>query len=259
MTNLFESDTNRSGVDKTPQSEIKNFGKAREYLKEGVRPIMADLLDKNNIGNFETEIEKIKKEGEYINFHGEPEVLAENKITHAGRRTYVISDVNERDKYSDGYWNCTGIAVIGIDKKTQKEVSFLSHQAPTVISKINKNSFENDLSKSIELMLQRCEDGTVDVVMFGGRYVVSNPEFFKKTMAEYIVATKTVKNICFKKLGFEPLVIAGPDMRGYPSTSVYLDTQERRLYLLRPPQKDNLTNSSFKPSDVKEESRKWPR
>jgi hypothetical protein len=42
----------------------------------------------------------------------------------------VISNINTQNKYSNRYYNCTGIVVIGKDKETGENISFLTHQDP---------------------------------------------------------------------------------------------------------------------------------
>ena len=145
-----------------------------EHLKEGVKPIMTAILDGSNLGESENAIEKIVESGEFVNYDENPDVLKRNNMRNAGVQTYAISDSNEKNKYSRRYWNCTGVAIVGTNKETGEQVSFLSHQDPWKFLEANERDFMNDLSESIKKLKQNSQDGTVDATVFGGHYGSTN-------------------------------------------------------------------------------------
>ena len=89
--------------------------------------------------------------------------------------------------------------------------------------------------------------GSVDVVIFGG-----NPALYEESI-------KSLADICKSNFDFEPVILTGPNrIGGYDGfTSVFLDTQNRRLYLTRPEQPDYKTNGSYLPSRYGVEKEKW--
>ncbi|MFA5997559.1 MAG: hypothetical protein WC791_03675 [Candidatus Paceibacterota bacterium] len=220
-----------------------------EHLREGVPSIMTTICDLENLDNQSKEVfDEIRKNGDYLDYYEDPEKLEANNMLNAGEQTYVISEPNENNKWSDKYKNCTGVIVVGTDKETGKEISILTHQDPWKFLKTHKQDFEENLTAKIEELLQKTEIGTVDTIIFGGNF--TRPD-------EYEDSIKRISEICKKAFGHEPVVVTGPNVsRKYP-TSVYLETQKRRLYLIRPRQPDSITNQSYNPSDIEEEKKKW--
>ena len=120
-----------------------------EHLKEGIKPIMTAFLDEEDLEASKEAIEKIKNQGEFVDYEGSPSELTKNNISHGGYQTYAISDSTSSNKWSKGYWNCTGIAVIGKNKNGE-EISFLSHQDPRYFITNEKDlsqKFKKDLLK----------------------------------------------------------------------------------------------------------------
>ena len=109
-----------------------------EHLKEGVSPIVACV---ENTDSEESVIEKLsdkqRQKAFYVNYY-EPAFFAENKdIITNDDGIYFISPVNERDKYSFDYRNCTGVIAVGISKRNRKNISFLTHQHPIALRNRN--------------------------------------------------------------------------------------------------------------------------
>ena len=59
-----------------------------------------------------------------------------------------------------------------------------------------------------------------------------------------------------KVFDFEPVVLTGPKLDG-GNTNIYLDTQNRRLYLIRSKQLDQATNESYLPSQIDSKKEDW--
>lgn len=142
--------------------------KKSEHLNDGVQPIIVSIMDKESARLSSDELEKIIAEGEYVDYYGDPHTLRENNMLNAGYQTYTVSDINEKDKYSKGYFNCTGIVAIGISKETNREISLLSHQDPWEFLGTSEADFDEDISMVLKKIKHSCVDGTIDIVAFGG-------------------------------------------------------------------------------------------
>ncbi|MFH1608539.1 MAG: hypothetical protein ABH951_00775, partial [Patescibacteria group bacterium] len=114
-----------------------------EHLKEGIPPIRGCVCDKNNLDE-QTQyyLDDFKKDAEFINFYSKKDELLEKNLQNAGKETYVISSIDNKNKYSLEYYDCTGVVAIGVDKETGENVSFLSHQNPAFFVE-NKNERKN--------------------------------------------------------------------------------------------------------------------
>lgn len=252
-----------------------------EHLEKGIRPITACInevdLRQVGIAGFIGEVSKIdsqtagiltriETEGEFVDYFSEPAVLKSHKMISPEKKSYVLSDCNEKDKYSRLMWACTGIAVVGTDEMTGKQISILSHQDPARILDRFRGRFIRDLSADLSKIKKLSKRRSIDAVIFGGRY---NPTNIGRVENDYIDAIKLVAAICRKTLGFQPVVLTGPNRsREGETTQIYFDTQNRRLYLYRPSQKydpetetpsekDHNTNSAYLPSNIDSESDKW--
>lgn len=226
-----------------------------EHL-ENARPVIACVCDRKNLDPETSKVlNHIAKTGQQIDYYGDTVDLDARNIHNAGARTYVISETDRTDKYSEEYANCTGIALVGTDKNTGEQISFLSHQDPKIFLDMYKKRFKKDLTSAISAHKERSSPGTIDAVIFGG-----NRSFFGGDLSEYAKSIKTLSDICKGELGFEPTVLTGPNIETEVGrTAAFLDTQNRRLYIVRPVQEDNKTNESYLAKDVKKnvKSGRW--
>lgn len=228
------------------------------HLNEGVSPIMACVWPFENL-----EVEHPKHSGKLNNNfslsnlkdldwrNGTYGCKREDCIT-AGSGTFVMSAVDDSNKFSQGFHACTGLIVTGIDKKTGKNISFMTHQPPFSSSP----SFGNGLNKRFIEMQERCKSGTIDAVIVGGRY--RNDEMG----ASYIKMIKLLATKTQQFFGFEPTVINGPKTKEYEfekeykhHDNAYYDNEHRRLYFVRP--KVNSNTKDFVPSRVDGEKGRW--
>lgn len=223
-----------------------------EHLRDSVRPIMVAILSEDTLGDSYTLIRQIRGQGVFVNYDGDPRELRVNNMINAGEMTYVISDISARDKWSKRYWNCTGIAAVGVDKETGQEVSFMSHQDPWtfLVGEKYEKEFKDDLKKQLGEISVLVETGTLDVVVFGGKYE-------NDKQGEYLDSIAVITGICHESLGFDPVVLTGPSVNPHYPTEVYFDTQNRRLFLVRPDQVDSSFNESYTASSIDEQQKKW--
>jgi hypothetical protein len=189
-----------------------------------------------------------------IDYHQRLQGLNEQHFLNAGEATYVISTIDEANKYSRDYFDCTGLVVTGIDKETGRNISFLTHQDPKKFLKKKKEEFVADLNRRLEEMRSRCVSGTIDAVIVGGNYDEDESEkkisFAKNYLDSISLLTDEVK----KSLGFEPIIINGPKTT-LNQDDVFCDNEHRRLYFLRPAVNNNT--QSFNNSEINKEKKKW--
>ena len=196
-----------------------------------------------------------------VDFDENPLELKSKGFKNAGVDSYVISSADSFDKYSGRFADCTGVVVVGRDKITGENISFLSHQNPDYFL-ILPDYFTRDFRERINEIKERCEPGTLDAVIFGGRYAKvrefndSDPnsdmfiEDYKKSIN---FLAKEVKDL----LGFESAVIAGPKTEPFPGgDKVFYDNEHRKIYLIREKiQSDSA--QGFMPSEIEKRRKDW--
>jgi hypothetical protein len=255
-----------------PINALKN-----EHLNDGIKPIIGGIYDRNNLDR-DTQIflDNFKKDAEYINFGANQSELEKNKMLNSGKDTYIISPCDSSNKYSDGYQNCTGIIVSGVEKETGKNISLMTHQFPGwFLNKDNNNNeikkFKSDLSISINELNNRCVAGSIDAVVFGGnkedvagsnldekfRHGYDDEDDYSKDSYDvYIKSIKTTKIVITEILGFSPIVISGPndnlETKNNPLDSYY-DNENKRLFIIKPKQSNSKNNEPFMASDVEKQ------
>ncbi len=234
-----------------------------EYLKSDIRPIMAcvgtreDFLDSPHL----KEIRRVRngidtsQKIHNVDYYADKGELDANNFKHDGRMTYVISDINNKDKFSEGFKNCTGLVVAGKDKKTGENISFLTHQDPDYFldGVENKNKLKEDLRERIEALKEKCEEGTLDARVFGGNYFGKDEIEYREN---YLNSIKLLSSEVSSVLGFKPVVVVGPKTVQGGQDDVFYDNEHRRLYIVRPVVGDATTNP-VSPEDIEEEQKKW--
>ena len=237
---------------------LERRGTNAEHLAEGFYPIMASVgtyqEHKAAIEAINT-LEEIKFSGHNANFSAHPDLLDMQGFKTSLKGGYVISPLDEKAKFTEGLYNCTSLVAVGREKGTGRELSFLTHQKPDKISL--DGDFATDLKSQLQELKDRCEEGSVDVIISGG-------QFFTKFIQQYEDSLKILDHLVRDVLGFEPIVIVGPKGEYDKSEkkvdvfkdNIYFDTQKRRMYDVRPENQD-LYNENFKPDKIKEMEDKW--
>lgn len=206
-----------------PEEEISAL--KNEHLREDVKPIMVCLDCKINSKDF--------LEGNYknIDFFAKEEYLKKNNLINAGEKTYVISPIDEDNKFSSEYHDCTGVVGSGISKETGRPISFLSHQDPYEFSLSEepiKERFKQDIQNTLEKLKEICEPETIDIVVFGGKYQPG-----QGTTEDYLAFLEIISILTKENLSMEPTVVGGPKTGMFEADAVFFDNKERRLYLAR--------------------------
>ncbi|MBI3633411.1 MAG: hypothetical protein HY226_03915 [Candidatus Vogelbacteria bacterium] len=250
-----------------PESKVNTLS----HLKPGVRPIMACVGERSHFkrGDYVGGGERMEifqnydlaanaaKNNTNVDYYGNPDELERNGFKNRGKGSFTISPVNNLDKFSGSYRNCTGVIVAGIDRKTGENISLLSHQDPEyfLTSDDQKQRFVTDLEERLEELKDRCESGTIDAIILGGNYFQDVNTHGRKYATDYLDSVKLLSSEITKTLGFEPTVITGPKMLGGDDNSFY-DNKNRRLYLSRP-KVGEASTGSYQSTDITHKEKEW--
>ena len=250
-----------------PSIENTKQSKRNEHLKNA-SPIMS-AFGTQKMFRGDQHLEQIKDDGDAIDFFSGSQKRFGGKVFEMA---YAISTANEKDKWSMTYRNCTGVIVAGTDKTSGKQISLLTHQSPRELfhNALSGNKaykkFIVDMKKSIGDLVSRCTPGSVDAVILGGNVAHYSATDFQTMSEDYRKSIKLLGEVCTEKLGFEPVVLTGPNMDQSPNpfsqannwdVDAYFDTQNRRLYLLRAEVKNNDLNHEYLPSELDTMRPQW--
>lgn len=163
------------------------------------------------------------------------------KVNFKGDHWYVISDINEKPKYSIWYFDCLGLVVVWEHKYTWENISFITHHDPKFLAfPKNAKQFKSDLSDSLNHMKKFCKNWSIDVVLVGWFIKGEFEEFVEKSLAKYKFSIKLTSDIVKEILWFSPAIVGWPSVgedwkldRIIHFKSIFLDTERRRLYLIK--------------------------
>ena len=197
------------------------------------------------------QIRWIKDVGTFINYYGEESQWEQRKIATQGADTYFISDIDQSDKYSEGYRNCIGIVIAGTSRETGQSVSLLTHQHPSVTlpSLSSESKFEEDMEKRAIQLLEESLPGTIDAAIFGGNMLVDY-------IHDYSLAVEKNNSLIKSILGFSAVCLGGPKLSS-GDQAFYFDTQKRILHICREQHTGETTNESFSAENIKNKSDAW--
>ncbi|MFZ2975342.1 MAG: hypothetical protein WA055_01785 [Candidatus Moraniibacteriota bacterium] len=243
-----------------PKSIDKPNSLKSEHLKEDVKPILVCAGKPDNFKDSLLSDEKILKlENPSKTMHVDfslksvPDLIKRGYGKSGEVSSYVISEINNFDKISKGFVNCTGVIIAGKDKETGEDISILSHQYPKYFlsDEIKKKKFLDDLNEKIYEIKERSERNSIDAVIFGGNYIKDKEDHKKNYLNSISLLSKEISTI----LGFEPVVISGPKT-GPAEEHIYYINDDRKLYLFKT-EVDNKSSEPFLPSDIKKQEEKW--
>lgn len=233
---------------KNPTEKHKIAPKEEYISKIGRTPIRASIVDsKDTDPETLKTIGEIKESAQFVDFDGSEKYFTKNKIRNAGLGTYMISESNDRNKYSEGYFNCTGLVVVGEDLESGKQISFMSHQNPSNFLHRSKEKFIQDMVDAFNELKEKVKEKSIDVVIFAGQ---------KNSSRDYESSVQLLGELFKKEFNLEPTVMTGPNSVSFSSTEVYFDTQNRRLFIIRPLQKNKL-NESYTPTELEQKRKDW--
>lgn len=266
--NLEKQKPKESAEDPQKPIERSKF----EYLRSDIKPIMAcvgkpsdfkdypgptAVFDYDNLDGDNPDFDKSNSNNaQHVDYFGDPKELNKEGFSNQGKYSYVISVINNQDKFSNKFKNCTGLLVAGQDKNTGENISFLSHEDPDYFlsSEESRQKFMSDLRKRLEEMKGRSADGTIDARIVGGNYFIDKYSLDKFTK-HYLKSIEVLTSEVSEALGFEPVVVMGPKtIKG--QDDVFYDNEHRRLYIMRPVVGDS-TSESFIQKEIKDKEGKW--
>lgn len=257
-----------------PEVKPKTNKEPLKHLKEGEKDIVACVGTPEHF-KYDGKMNWILsgKDINYacnVDYRADPTILRQEGFLNDGKDSYVISPVDILDKYSRDYYNCTGLIIAGKEKRTGKNISFMSHQDPNYFLAKRKSKFSSDLIRQIQEIKDRCEEGTVDAIIFGGKYLKTKT--YAKSdptrdvyIEEYLKSIRFVSEKVEQMLGFEPLIITGPKTVTGETETFFYDTLNRRLFLVRKqilkdkPEKEHSFDAikSFTLSELEEVRKNW--
>ncbi|MBP9715081.1 MAG: hypothetical protein KBD52_01145 [Candidatus Pacebacteria bacterium] len=221
-----------------------------EHLTPGVKPIMTCIGAPEDFGHKKGEIfqrfnENFKNVTNVAYFHKAPGFTDENVLNEKDKN-YVISNIDNTNKFSEEFLECTSVIVSGLDKETGENISFLSHQNPNDFLFRKRGEFIQDFEKKLEEIRVRCKEGTVDAVILGGNYmdIISKNSPNGDTLAEiYVETINLLSNEVEKFFKFKPEIINGPKFNLKEQDDIFYDNKKRRVYFIRP--EVNTNTQSF--------------
>ena len=233
-----------------------------EHLSKKVKPIIAclDTRESESFNHF------LLKHGvchdnmkvmENVEYNSSRVEAKEKGYKTAGACTYIISAINNRNKFTKQLINCTGVLAVGISKETGENISFLTHENPNKFLNWCYSLFVEDFREQLVEIKKICFDKTIDAVIMGGNHYrdIRGEENDKKHREDYresiILLSEEIKDI----LGFEPAVITGPKI--VPNgDDIFFDNDNRRLYIFRPAVGD-ISSEWYLPGNYDVQESKW--
>lgn len=209
-------------------------------LKSEIKPIeihvgtISDFKGTDNPVDFFIKNKDIVDKLSTTNFGSDKKELDAKKALHAGKSTYVISTIDELNKFEKEIYMCTVLIVVGKDKNSGQNVSFVSHQYPGEFLNGKKKDFTDHLKERLLEFKGKCEKDTIEAVVVGGKDY--KPLKTKDPMSEwYTESIKLLEEQIENILKIKPKAVNGPKHNNEKRPDlVIFETQKRRLYLIRP-------------------------
>jgi hypothetical protein len=213
--------------------------------------------------------EKLKESAVKISFGGHRSVI--KQMQEAGFRIsqygygFVPSDgsevISSANKISEGYIFCTGIVGVGVDKETQENVSFLTHQDSqnVTVDPITRDEFEADLQKLLRTFKSQVVPGTADIMIYGGMWEAGQKDGAWKVAYRDVVYK--LNGLIKEEMGIDPHIPVGPNMERMDQINVLIDTKHRRFLMQRPSQTiyapHTRHNIGFQASELPQREKEW--
>ncbi len=220
------------------------------FADDGTHPLMADAV--------------------HVDYYATRLIAQEREFKNAGPRSYVISAIDAKDKWSDKYYNCTGIAAVGRDAATGENISFFTHQDSLAFLDRKRNEFTDHLSASLQQLKERSVPGSMDIVVFGGsigvlpasKRIPDGPQTYS---SDYVDSIELIGALVRDATGLDAHVVIGPNAVLGGKQKILFDTKHRRLYLERDDQRENqnaeglpaLDRGGFFASQIREKVTEW--
>ena len=126
--------------------------------------------------------------------------------------------LNENDKFSTDYFDCTWVVCSWVSKETWKNISFLSHQDSLKILEWSKQSFEEGIIERLRYMNERTYTDTFSVWLFW--WSVDSVEM---KFSNYFEIVKMIRILVSKTLNRKLDVLIWPNK---PTLSIWTDEED---------------------------------
>ena len=139
--------------------------------------------------------------------------------------SYVISNIDGKDKYSEWYNNCTWIVLLWKDEDW-RYVSMLSHQNPWYF--LSDKEFENDIVEKLRRFAKNCKNWSFDAfIVWWNVWTPQKDQIYKKSVWY-------LSKIIQMELKKEPKILS-PNNNVWTVT-IKVETQQNKIIILQPKQ-----------------------
>lgn len=199
-----------------------------EHLSDDIKPIFVciDYDDSKVIELFDDDEAAIDVD-HYAACIG---ISSLNVVTNETSKIGVVSSLDTTNKFSAEFRNCIGLIAIGAVEPNLNK-SLLLHIDP-VYFKSDYNRLTEIVSEKLKQLQAESAVWSIDTLIFGGRIPdTTHAADFEYELDHYQNAISILGEIVNQTLGFESIVIPPKPLTHKIATTVYLDTNNRRLYL----------------------------
>lgn len=201
------------------------------HLKEGVPGITTRI---GRFLEFRRSIQGFSKEDRPLEVvwggSGDVPIMNAEKIKHAGEATYSISPIDNRNKFTGSLGPCIGVVLVGRSVENNEELSCLAHLELSNILIYAREEFQKHWRRTCKEMGQRCEQGTIDAVTFGGAIYDGKIMTFE---GEYNAALDLCGNTTEETLGIRPTVATVPKNNLKSADDAFFINETRELFVER--------------------------
>ncbi len=231
------------------QTSLKNIDLLNKLDRKNTR-ILNEILG-FQIPKLSYEV-KTNPNSENINFYWSNEYFKQKLLLNAWAKSYVISSIDTKNKYTERLANCTSLIAIWTDNNWEA-VSFITHQNPCFIfnSRKNKNLFIQNLGNRLQTLKNICIPWSIKIYIswwniISKKYKISNKQEFENN---YINSIRLLNQITKSILWFRPQIVHLPKLDSW-ANNIYLDTQKNMLIILI--WEENIYENSLLPFTYKD-------
>jgi len=167
---------------------------------------------------------------------------------------YKISSISTKDKISPLFGDCTGVVATGQKKENGEVLSLLTHANPKNVLGIENDDFLHLLENKLTEFREQTIDGTIDVVLVGGKILLPSDINYNKSVDIYTRSIIALGEVITEKFSFAPRVVLGPSGKERKAVDLLLETQSRKLYIMGADKREKLYGKNKTTRDI---SFKW--
>jgi len=171
----------------------------------------------------------------------------------AWNKTFTISEINENDKFSTDYFDCTWIVCSWVSLETWKKISFLSHQDPLRVLYWHNKLFKESIVENLRYLDERIYSNTFSIWLFW--WSVMDREVI---VSDYFEVVKMIRALVLKTLDRWLDVLIWPN---HPCWTVWSENEDVAshfhydneywvLYSSKPKQSHFKYNQAFNAHDL---------